>query len=252
MNIFTGNLPQGFRYVPQDNYLLCKPDTAGLDYLYADSATSCIIVIVTGENADGDTLIAVSHLSCEVRFKAFFELIERSFKGYIKVHAAGANPPWEKECIKNARTFMQWVASLSHARFTVALGSGLPNSGFGAYGINVLRGSPCYLEVSNKYFHIPDDRLRDPEDGANILFCKLGLRTGLPSLILRDTDVPFTEAEKAALVAEAEKQNWSDVLAMTDEEILEKYSTTPQYEPAWFAGSIRRAAEFIREYNRLN
>ena len=248
MNISTGSLPPGFVYVPQDNYILYKPETNKHSYLYADSATSCIHVIAVGKDIEGRTLTAVSHLSCEVRFKAFFGLVESRFSGDVAVYAAGANPPHEPECIKTARVFMKQAAEINNARFTVALGSGLPNDGCGALGIDVNLASPDYLTVSNKYFHLPDEAIRDPEQGANILFCKHGLRTGLPSLVLRDMTIPLTVAEKAALIAEAKKQGWDKVQSMTDREILERYSTTPMYEPQWFAGNIRRAAEFMRKY----
>jgi hypothetical protein len=95
---------------------------------------------------------------------------------------------------------------------------------------------------------LPDESIRDA-DGSNILFCKLGLSTGLSSLILRDMTVPLTETEKHALADEAQKQGWGRISAMTDEEILQKYSTTPQYEPQWFAGNIRRAAGFADKYS---
>jgi hypothetical protein len=250
MNIFTGNLTQGFCYVPQDNYILCKPQTESLGYLYADSATSCIIVIVTGKDRDGEPLVAVSHLSCEIRFKAFFDIVEKNFTVGASVYAAGANPPEERECIKNARTFMKWAAGFNAEHYTVALGSGIPNHGCGAYGINVNPASADYLKVSNKYFHLPNETIRDPEDGGNILFCKLGLRTGLPSLVLRDMNVPLTDEEKNALVAEAEKQGWLDVFNMTDKEVLDRYSTTPKFEPSWFVGNIRRAGEFVEMWKK--
>jgi len=268
MNIYTGSLPKGFCYVPQDNYLLYKPKTANLDYLYADSATSCIIIIVVGKDKDDNVMVGISHLSCEVRFNAFFEIIEKNFKGGISVYAAGANPPkavpkgssYSYECVKNAKIFMKWAAdkiwcpreSETSPNFyikqcTAALGSGIPNNGFGAYGIGVNPQKPDYLEVSNKYFHLPDE-IRDPENGANILFCKLGLLTKMPSLVLRDMTVPLSDEEKTALVHEAKKQNWESVLNMSEAEILDKYSTTPDYEPAWFARNIVRAAEFVESY----
>jgi hypothetical protein len=257
MNIFTGNLPQGFRYIPQDNYLLCNPETAGLDYLYADSATSCIIIIVTGKDINNNILVGISHLSCAVRFNAFFRIIEKNFKNNYSVYAAGANPPepvqkqgnYSYEAIKNVRTFTKWVAGNAEIKqCTALLGSGIPNNGFGAYGIGVNPVHADYLKVTDKYFHLPDNQIRDPGDGANILFCKLGLLTNIPSLVLRDMNIPLTAEEKTALVNEAKKQDWLNILKLTDTEILDRYSTTPEFEPSWFAENIKRSAEFVRDY----
>ena len=84
-----------YLYVSQDNYEIMP--VGGLvkyyHYLYCDSATSCIVVIVSGKAQDGRPSIAISHLSRPQRFAKFFSEVENNFTGEICVFAHGANPP---------------------------------------------------------------------------------------------------------------------------------------------------------------
>jgi hypothetical protein len=268
MNIFTGNLSSGFRYIPQDNYLFCNPEIANLDYLYSDSATSCIIIIVTGKDHDGNPLVGLSHLSREVRYNAFFELVEQKFKGGVAVYAQGANPPfpvpkgesYSYDAIKNTEILFKWVIQKTYypkddidtpsfyiEQCTVAVGSGDPNAGFGGYGININPQNADYLKVSNKYFNIPMN-IRDPEKGVQTLFCIFGMRTNIPSLILHNVEDLFTNEEINALVNEANEYKWADLLELSNDEILNKYSTTPEFEPCWFVANLIESSEFVRNY----
>ena len=264
MQIHTGRLPKGFCYVPQDNYVICNPHETDYRYLYSDSATSCIIVAITGADKDGNPLAALSHLSQEVRFNAFFDVIKENFYGGIAVYAQGANPPYpvEKmgafsyEAIKNTLTLTKWVNDLIYIpnndtppqffikACSLSLGTGDPNNGYGAYGINIDSTSPEYLKASNKYFHLTPET-RDPDGGLQTLFCKLGISTNIETMLLRQAGTPFTAEEKAALITKAKEQNWEQLNELSDEIILDNYSTTPEYEPEWFCNAIRASARYV-------
>ena len=272
MNIFTGNISKGFRYIPQDNYLFCNPKTAGLDYLYSDSATSCIILIVVGRDCNGNPLVGLTHLSRKERYEAFFKLAEEKFKGGVAVYAQGANPPfpvkkgdsYSYDGIQNSEIIFKWIAdkvyypqeeketpSFFIEQCTVAVGSGDPNVGFGGYGINVDIESTDYLQVSNKYFHLPIG-VRDPENGVQTLFCIFGtprVDDNKSRLVLHNVNESFTDEEKEILVSRANERNWENLLELSEDEILNKYSTTPEFEPAWFVSNLIESAEFVRNYN---
>ena len=79
MSFYTGWLPEGFRYVPQDTYFLGVPRDEG--FLYADSATSCVIVIAVGKEAGGEDVVALCHLSTPARIEAFFRLVGEWMRG---------------------------------------------------------------------------------------------------------------------------------------------------------------------------
>jgi len=87
--------PEGFLYVGQDNYYIGTNDS-DIKYLYSDSATSCIIVIIEGTNKHGEPIVALTHLSRLERFKTFFNLVESHFYGEISVFAQGANPTFRR------------------------------------------------------------------------------------------------------------------------------------------------------------
>jgi len=270
MQIFTGKLPSGFRYIPQDNYLLCNPETAKLDYLYSDSATSCIILIVVGKGNDGSPRVALTHLSRELRFQAFFDLVEREFAGGVAVYAQGANPPFPVEkkgafsydAIENVGVLLKWIAEKTFVpaeglqapkmyiqQCTISVGAGDPNTGCGAYGIDINPDSKDYLHVSNKFFPLTAAD-RDPEKGIQTLFCIFGIRSGLPSLVLHNAEEAFTEEEKDAVVAGARERDWTKLLEYSPAEILDKYSTTPAFEPSWFCDHLIESAQYVKSYKR--
>jgi len=263
MQIHTAKPPAGFTYVPQDNYILYRPARREKSYLYADSATSCVIIIVTGLDKTGAELVAITHLGGATAAKAFFEIVESSFAGGFSLFAQGANPsgPVSKqgalsfESMKNIGWMLAWIGKLLYhpskspppayiSRLSLVLGRGDPNAGYGALGVDVDPSSRDYLKVSNKYFALtPNDR--DPEGGLQRLFSRFGQKTGLPSLVMRDADKPFTPHEKAALIALARRENWQQILDMSDSEILDKYSTTPEHEPYWFCETARQSAQYL-------
>jgi len=272
MEMYTGQLPKGFCYIPQDNYIICNPQKTDYNYLYSDSATSCIIIVLIGTDKDGQPLVALTHLSRDVRYNAFFDLVREHFCGGIAVYAQGANPPYPVEkkgafaydAIENTVTLINWINDLIHipnqddvasqhfiTQCSLSLGTGDPNSGLGAYGINLDSTSSEYLKVSNKNFILTPD-VRDPDGGLQTLFCIFGTKTNIETLLLRQAGTPFTIEEKNALVSSAKERNWERLCELSDETILDNYSTTPEYEPVWFCDNIRASGRYVRDYKEVS
>jgi hypothetical protein len=269
MEIYTGKLPDGFLYIPQDNYLFCNPEKSKYSYLYSDSATSCIILVLIGKSEDEMPLVGVAHLSTETRMEAFFRLAEERFCGGFAVYAQGANPPfpmhkkgtYSYDALENARLLLNWITSqtsipngeqnlpksyINHC--TLALGMGDPNSGCGAYGIDIDPQSDTYLKVSSKNFYITPD-IRDPEGGLQTLYSIFGRVTKMPSLVLHQADKQFSEDEKNSLVKAAKERNWLNLLELSPEELLDRHSTTPEFEPSWFCETLINSVKYVRDYN---
>ncbi|MCL1876586.1 hypothetical protein FWF74_00885 [Candidatus Saccharibacteria bacterium] len=247
-------LLEKFCYVSQDNYLFCRPETDKLGYIYSDSATSCIILVVVGKDKAGETLVALAHLSQKARFEAFFEMIEREFAGGVAIYAQGANPA--SEAVENANILSNWIAEKTRhsndqtatsemfiEQCMIALGLSDSDAGFGQYGVNVDPRAANYLKVSNKYFEITPE-IRDPEGGVQTLFCIFGM----PELVLHDAKIPFTAQEKDMLIEKARKANWTKLLEYKKDELLQKCSTTPDFEPAWFCDALIESAKLVRDY----
>jgi hypothetical protein len=221
-----------------------------------------------GKDHDGSSLVGLTHLSREIRYKAFFEMVEKRFKGGVAVYAQGANPPfpvprgdtYSYDAIKNSEILFKWIVEKTHypkenietpdfyiEQCCVAVGSGDPNAGYGTYGISINPQGVNYLKATNDYFHLPQG-MRDPQRGVQTLFCIFGISTELPSLVLHDTNEVFTDEEVKSLVEEANERNWTKLLDLAEEEILNKYSTTPEFEPSWFVSNLIESAEFVKNY----
>lgn len=266
----ANRLPEGFLYVGQDNVYVANlnaPDPRSpVRYLYSDSATSCIIVVVEGKDAAGNPLVALAHLSRTDRFLAFFALVAGTFVGPVNVFAQGANPPQPAvkagvatyTSLQNEQTVIQWVQANTYIppatgpsqppawfiqQSTLSLGLGDPNQDDrGCYGIDL--GT---MTVSNQAFGLTPLQ-RDPTGGVQTLFCVFGLQAS-PPIVLQPATQSFTEEQIAALVALANQAGWTSILYMTAGEVLDKYSSTPQYEAPWFYETLRMSAAFVRDYN---
>lgn len=245
---------QKFIYVSQDNVFGCKKSALGEDTkLYCDSATSCIIMIVTGTIKETkEQGICISHLSRQGRFKSFFEIIGSRFdhKAGINIYAAGANPAepcktktdtLERAALCNATQVAQWVSNcpLAVNQATLRFGEGNPSiytNNLDCFGIN---GA---LEVNNERLYLTGTD-RDSTGGVQTLFCMYA-----DSSMLHDAQKPFSDEDIKLLVEKARENNFEDAANMTDSEILKNYSSTPDYEVPWFASTIREAGVFTKEY----
>lgn len=267
----NNNLPDGFFYIGQDNYFISNLNNQAdknKKYLYSDSATSCIIVIVEGKDKDNNPIVALCHLSRTERFITFFELVSKTFYGNVSVFAQGTNPPepalkdnvYTYTSLQNEQTVINWVNNNIYipptsggrtpswyiSQSSLSLGLGNPQlDDRGCYGIDL--GT---MIVSNEEF-ILTPLQRDPTGGIQTLYCVFGLKVN-PQIILQPATEDFTADQIKLLVAEANKENWISILKMTKDEVLNKYSSTPQYEAPWFYESLRFSAEYVLNFNNRN
>jgi hypothetical protein len=259
----TADVPEGFYYVSQDNYYIANLNQPNPNrpekHLYSDSATSCIIIIIEGKDKDSNPIVATTHLSREQRFLDFFNLAGQTFYGPASVFAQGANPPFADASIQNTATLLKWVNENNKAHYdncppdlmkpnwyinqlTLSLGQGDPLvDDRSCYGIDLET-----MMVSNQYFALTDQQ-RDPTGGVQTLFCVFGLKI-VPPAVLHQADQDFPKSQVDLLVQKAKENGWENILYMTKDEVLNKYSSTPQYEVPWFFSTLRESALFVKNY----
>ncbi len=262
-------------YVSQDNYELIdlKLQKDVWKYLYCDSATSCIIIIVTGNNTLGNPAIAISHLSRPDRFNTFWKIINDNFRSEICVFAHGANPPQpgtdksgeaDYTALRNLNIVNQWI--LKHSIYntnqnpnsnfliqqaTLIFGEGNPSeyrNDLDCYGVDISTGIPV---ISNRRFNL-SIKDRDPSGGLQSLFCSFGLKLD-PPMILIQASKAFSSIDQSSLISNkdrllkiAHENNYERYENMTDKEILRECSSTPDAEVPWFCQTIREAAKYVR------
>lgn len=247
--------PEGLYYIPQENYYLAnlshpspkRPET----YLYSDSATSCIIVIVTGSNRSGEPIVALSHLGSTPRFFEFFRIVSEQFNGPVSLYAQGANPPSNQASMRNTSTLLQWILQHSTASpespwnistCTLSLGQGIPqHNNQDCYGIDLKT-----LQPSNQRFALTNPQ-RDPTGGLQTLYCFFGMNIDSPIPLLRsDQTLPIHQEKQ--LVQKARLHQWTNLLDVSDNILLNQLSSTPEYEVPWFVEVLKQSAEFVRDY----
>lgn len=250
-------LPAGFLYVSQDNYCLVRARHSPYRYLYADGATSCVIVILQGRDAAGEDIVLLTHISEPHRIDALFRLVNATFVGPVQVWAQGANPPSAEASVCNARILMRWLSDHAHRerapgdpeppwffdRVHLALGQGDPiEQDLHAFGIDLERRT-----VSNRAVPL-SPKQRDPTGGMQALFSMFGQQLE-PRLLLWNAEEPFPWSLQCSLVNAARKAHWARLAHMSDEEILYVCSTTPTCELPWFAPALRRSAELVGRFD---
>ncbi len=258
-------------YVPQDNYEIVNiGQPLAWNQLYCDSATSCIVVIVTGTSKEGWPAVAISHLSRPDRFDRFLQLVEETFADDISFFAHGANPPQpgckdgqtDYTALRNLNIVNQWV--LAHSiccdgavsplitQATLLFGEGDPSkeeNNLDCYGIDL--SDPAQPVVSNRRFELDLDD-RDHSGGLQSIFCSYGLKIDPPVVLVCaskafDLSTPGSLARnKPHLVAAAHADNYESYENMTDAEILAQCSSTPDAEVPWFCDTIRESAKYVR------
>jgi hypothetical protein len=255
----NAEVPDGLFYVPQDNYYLANlstPETT-VKYLYSDGATSCIIVIIAGQDALKNPLVAVSHLSSHPHFLQFFHLVAKHFCGAIAVFAQGANPPDADDSKHNIISLLRWLQAHSKKpptqqagtgwyinQITLTLGTGHPQEdNRGCAGIDL-----ATLTVSNQGYLFTEAQ-RDPTGGVQSLFSIFGL-TIEPPMALHNAREAFHQKQIDRLVMQAQAYNWTDILDMTEEQVLAMCSSTPEYEAPWFYAMLRNSALYVKNYGR--
>ncbi|MDR1904794.1 MAG: hypothetical protein LBQ88_21225 [Treponema sp.] len=254
------NSKRGVYYISQDNYLICLYD--GLPptlKLYCDSATSCVVVIVVGKDKNGKDIMAISHLSRPGRFQSFFDIVSKVFKGDIKVYAHGANPAdpipnkgaLDYTAFRNASIVVKWVLDnkipiinsagesiLQIIQSSLCFGQGNPavySNNLDCYGIQTKDAG-----VDNNREWLADVE-RDETGGLQTLFCIFGNAD-----MVRPQSIEFPKDEIDLLVQAAKAANFDEAATMTDEQILTKYSSTPQFEVPWFCDTIRTTGKYVK------
>jgi hypothetical protein len=254
------DLPKGFFYVNQDNYCVVNMDRIppNRQYLYSDSATSCIITILCGRNIRGDNIVALAHLSRSIRYDYFFNFICNQFSGPVKLWAQGGNPSDQEASIRGINTLLKWLNAHSIEQFegnmlvekwfieqtSLSLGQGDPlKENRSNLGIDLIG-----KVVTNKAYDLTLEQ-RDPEptSGIQTLFAVFGMRIW-PKVWIWNAEESFPTEVIDKLVAKAREDGWVKILDMNDGEILRKYSSTPQYEPAWFVQTLKQSAKFVKNY----
>src|SRR5262249_25735786 len=87
---------------------------------------------------------------------------------------------------------------------------------------------------------------RDPTGGARTLF-NFFAREVDPRLGLWDATRSFPPALIHSLVAAARRAEWPRLLDLSDRQILQACSSTPECEVPWFVETLRRSAVFVRD-----
>ena len=253
-------LSPGFFYVNQDNYCIVNMDSLTSDhkYLYSDSATSCIIIIMSGKDVDENNIAILTHLSRPTRFDYFFKYICSNLVGPVKLWAQGGNPPQEEASLRSINTLIKWLNTRSMEEFengnsgektswfiehaSLSLGQGDPlQENRGTFGIDLVS-----QVVSNKAFDLTL-RQRDPTGGIQTLFAVFGMKIW-PKIWLCNAKKSLPKEFVDQLVLKARESAWIDILKMDHDDILKKYSTTPQYEPEWFVPTLIQSAELAKNY----
>jgi len=242
-------------YVSQDNYYLADPIEQDTIY-YCDSATSCIVIIAEGySEKNGKEVALISHLSRPGRFNMFFQIVKETFGGgKVKIFASGANPPepcptqgggYDTTALRNATQVIGWLASneINLDQVSLKLGQGNPavyDNDLDCYSISFDKSNN--MTVSNRRIYLTLEQ-RDPTLGVQTLFCIYGDENSI-----RDQKADFTVNEIVNLVVLARRAGLHEAVDMSDEQILDKYSSTPDFEVPWFCDSIRQAAKFTLDY----
>lgn len=279
MEVFRGRLPTSFKYAAQDNicyYNVVKELPQKCSYLYADSATSCIIVIVIGiDKKTKELSICMAHLSRKTRFEKFFEFVFENMDKNAHIYAQGANPcsfEGETASTDNVNTLMRLIELLNtqsqkiynspfFSALTISVGQGDPNKGWGCYGVSTNPKDADYLAPSSRYYQLnPSDR--NSAEGVQTLFCMFGedadrknkfeYKPEIQAYLHDSFQLEFASEEIDAFANRADAENFQEAADMTDEQILKKYSSTPDYEPAWFCDTMREAAAFVKNYMKTH
>jgi hypothetical protein len=253
-------------YVSQDNYVVTYYDgfSPALK-LYADSATSCVIIIVVGKDRNGKNLIAMAHLSRPGRFQYFFNIVALCFCGEVQAYASGANPAEpiptklgvDYTAFRNANITIDWVkehrisinelpSSATADNFqikqaTLSFGQGNPSiyaNNLDCFGIQTKDAS-----VSKDREWLASANEQNATVGIQTLFCMYGDKN-----LVRPQSRDFTQDEIDELIEQAKRdttKNLSKVANMSDADILQTYSSTPEFEVPWFCDTIRAAAKCV-------
>ena len=242
-----------FKYVDQGNYVIIPLDNPqGISTIYSDSATSCIIVVALGTLMAGENGVSVAHLDSPECINNFFELLKEKYSSNVQIYAQGANPEKNSVSQNNASALnaaLSAAGSLIIEQKLFLLEGDPRKENRGDWGISIdSNGKPT---VTNQPYtlELPD---RDPTCGGQSIYCILR-RQETPPVQLRNALSPFTlnelvELVKLALAYQKDssdpKTAFTNIINMQNEEILNTWSTTPEFEAPWFSDQLKQASCF--------
>jgi len=242
-----------FKYVDQGNYVIIPLDNPqGISTIYSDSATSCIILVALGTMTTGNNGVTVAHLDSPACINTFFELLKESFSSNVQIYAQGANPKDNSVSKDNAtalKAALLTAGGLIVEQDLYLLEGDPRDDNRGDWGIiiedddnAIVTNQPYTLELTD----------RDPTCGGQSIYCILR-RQETPPEQLRNALLPFTFNELIELVKLAltyykdssdSKTAFTNIINMQNEEILETWSTTPEFEAPWFSDQLKQASCF--------
>jgi hypothetical protein len=239
-----------FYYVDQGNYqtveLLNKPLT-----IYSDSATSCIIVIVVAAKGDQNT-VTLAHLDSPQCILTFFNILSNTNADSFQIIAQGANPPDNSDAIQNASQLKTSVAALG-AKVTyqqLFLQEGDPReNNRGDFGLTYHGDGTA--TATNQSYQLELFQ-RDPTCGGQTVYCVMR-RAETPIQQIRDAGLPFTHSELVELSSIAlsfcktpndPSTAFTNIVNLQNDVIQQKWSSTPEYEAAWFSDQLKLGSVF--------
>lgn len=240
----------GFVYVDQGNYQTLDLSDEQVT-IYSDSATSCIITIVVATKGEMNT-VTLAHLDSPDCIKAFFKIVTDQGADSYEIIAQGANPADNQTSIENAAQLKASVEALgtSVTGKQLFLLEGDPreeNRGdfgltYNCDGTATATNQPYTLELYQ----------RDPTCGGQTVYCIMR-RQEQPPVQIRDAGLPFThpqlvELSSIAIQFRKDKDDpstaFTNIVNLQSDEILQGWSTTPEYEAPWFSDQLKMGAAF--------
>ncbi|MCM1525432.1 MAG: hypothetical protein NC120_13365, partial [Ruminococcus sp.] len=164
----------------------------------------------------------------------------------VHIYASGANPSGGKAADKNAKTVSDWISSVKKDKgweADASFGKGDPSvykNNLDCYGLH--RYANGDIAVNNDRISLTMDQ-RDPSGGLQTLFCMYED----PDKIREQLSV-FSKKDIENWVKKAKEKGLDKACDMTDKEILDHFSSTPDCEVPWFCQSIRQAAFYVKKY----
>ncbi len=241
----------GFVYVDQGNHQFLELVSGEKRTIYSDSATSCIIVAVVANTADRNT-VTLAHVDSPDCIQAFFAIVEGQNADGYQIIAQGANPPENDTAQQNTAQLRASVEAMGTkvTRSELFLLEGDPRGeNRGDFGL-AFHGDGTATATNQPYnLHLYQ---RDPTCGAQTVYCIMR-RQEDPPVQIRDAGTPFTHPElvelsSIALVFRKDKTDpstaFTNIVNLQSDEILQLWSTTPEYEAAWFSDQLKLGAAF--------
>lgn len=177
----------------------------------------------------------------------FFDIVERLFGGDKNVHvyASGANPPSDETAKRNANQVLGWISSLKNKGWEadVSFEKGdpsKPENNLDCYGLHCDENGN--IVVNNNRICLTIDQ-RDPTGGLQTLFCIFGNPD-----VIRYQPYEFLESNIEDWVKKGKEKGFDKAVDMTDAEILQNFSSTPEYEVPWFCDTIRQAGQYVKDH----